>query len=71
MRAYNIVGRSDRYLDSAPGSSAIRALERIGAIPIHQDQSRNSLHEQVMHLIAITRSVVWIPVPLLVVVAKV
>jgi hypothetical protein len=56
VRAYNIIGRSTRYLDQ-------KALK-------HRDL-HESLHEQVMHLMAITRIIIWVPLPLGIVACKV
>lgn len=65
VRAYNIIGRADRYLKSELGASTKDKVERVtGALgvnnPVASQQNPNSqelLHEQVMFLISVTRSV--------------
>jgi hypothetical protein len=71
VRAYNVIGRSDRYLDDAAGAGAQRALARMGVIAPPTTGPVDSLHEQVMHLMAVSRTVVYIPVPMFVIVTKV
>jgi len=81
VRAFNIIGRSQRYdedlsqnpVDSAMlrlGGAAPGAVSNILKQTEATSQMRQALHEQIMHLIAVSRTVVWIPVPLCVTIAK-
>ena len=71
VRSYNVVGRADRYMNDAPGASAQRALSRLGVLDSDPTLPQESLHENVMSLLALSRSVVWIPIPLCVIITKV
>jgi len=81
VRAFNIIGRAQRYEEDMEHSPVDSAALRLGIQPPaavnnilkHSEntkQMKQALHEQIMHLIAISRTVVWIPIPLCVIVAK-
>jgi hypothetical protein len=71
VRAYNIIGRADRYKPSEkivdlPNVKGLPSIPKVPETPA----SKESLHEQVMHLMAVSRAVIWLPLPLLVIITK-
>jgi hypothetical protein len=70
VRAYNIIGRSERYLADEGFGVNIPLFGRIGTTIENNQAMLDSMHEQIMHLIAVSRTVVWVPFPLCVIIAK-
>jgi len=56
-KSYIILGRSERY-------------EKEMSVTGHENKNKMSVHEQVVQLIAYSRGVLWIPLPLCVTIAK-
>jgi len=79
VRSYNVIGRVDRYLGDEIGAKTETKLSKVVTLITGKSENKSSqippqerllMIEQVMRLIAFSRAIIWIPLPLCVVVAK-
>jgi hypothetical protein len=79
VKAYNIVGRANRYNDEAKAQNALNEVSQQTGLQNVANQTSGllntgsynmSMHEQIMQLIAVSRVLIWVPLPLCITVCK-